>query len=205
MLTVCLNQNDSSYPAALRSYLGKDIPDSISALGNLDILNQSKLAIFCSAVCPADLILQTRDLVQTALGPRMTVISGFHSQGEREALSTLLRGNQPIIICPARSLTKMRIRTEYKKPLDEGRLLFLSFFRSHRHRSDIHMALSRNRFVSAIADKILILYAAPGSKTEGFCREILRWKKPLFTFASDLNQNLMALGAKPLNLEKLGI
>ena len=203
MLTVCLNQNDLSYPAALRSYLGKDIPDSVSALGNLDILNQSKLAIFCSAECPAELILQTRDLMDTTLGPKLTVISGFHSPGERESLSVLLRGNQPVIICPARSLTKMRIRTEYKEPLDKGRLLFLSFFRSHRHRSDINMALSRNRFVAAIADTILVVHAAHGSKTEGFCREISAWEKPLFTVASDLNQNLMALGAKPLNVNEL--
>ena len=202
MLTVCLNQNDLSY-AALRSYLGQDIPDSISALGNLDILNQRKLAIFCSAECPAELVLQTRDLMGKALGSKLTVVSGFHSPGERESLSVFLRGNQPVIICPARSLAKMRIRTEYKRPLDEGRLLFLSFFRSHRHRSDIHMALSRNRFVAAMADKILVLYAAPTSKTETFCREILEWKKPLFTLASDLNQNLMALGAKPLNVNEL--
>jgi len=204
MLTAYLNQDDSSYPAALKVYLGKDIPGSISALGNLDILNQTKLAIFCSSDCPAELILHTQDLVQTALEPGVAVVSGFHSPGERECLRILLRGNQPIIICPARSLTKMRIQTEYKKPLEKGRLLFLSFFRSHRHRSDIHMALSRNRFVAAMADKILFLYAAPASKTEAFCAEILGWKKPIFTLASDLNQNLIALGAKPLNAKELG-
>jgi predicted Rossmann fold nucleotide-binding protein DprA/Smf involved in DNA uptake len=204
MLTVCFDQTDASYPAALRSYLGKNVPASISALGNLDILKKSKLAIFCSAECPAELILQTHNLIETALAPGVTVMSGFHSPGERECLSIFLRGIQPIIICPARSLTKMRIRTEYKNPLDEGRLLFLSCFRSHRHRSDVHMALSRNRFVAAIADRILVLYAAPASKTETFCREIVGWKKPLFALASDLNQNLIALGAKPLDPRELG-
>ncbi len=39
------------------------------------------------------------------------------------------------------------------------------------------MALSRNRFVAAMADRILILYAAPASKTETFCREILGLEK----------------------------
>jgi predicted Rossmann fold nucleotide-binding protein DprA/Smf involved in DNA uptake len=203
MLTVCLNQNDSSYPDALKSYLGEDVPTSISALGNLDILKQRKLAIFCSAECPAELIAQTQDLIQTSLAPGITVISGFHSPGERDCLSVLLRGNQPIIICPARSFTKMRIRTEYRKPLDEGRLLLLSIFRTHRHRSDVPMALSRNRFVAALADRILILYAAPAGKTETFCREILHWKKPLFTLANDFNQNLITLGAKPLNPREL--
>lgn len=198
-----INQNDLSYPASLGSCLGLNAPDSLSALGNLDILKQNKLAIFCSAECPAELIMQAQHVIQTGLPSNMTVIGGFHSPGERECLSILLSRNQPIIICPARSLTKMRIRAEHKKPLDEGRLLFLSFFRSHRHRSDVPMALSRNRFAAAMADKILVLYAAPASKTETFCREILAWEKPVFTFASDLNQNLVALGAKPLNSREL--
>ena len=203
MLTLSVNENDPVYPAGLRSYLGENVPPIINALGNLDILNLKKLALFCSTECPAELIKQAQDLIQTALGPKVTVISGFHSPGESGCLSTLLHGNHPIIMCPARSLSKMRIRTEYKEPLDQGRLLFLSFFRSHRHRSDINMALSRNRFVAAMADRILVVHAAPGGKTEGFCREILGWKKPLFTLASNLNQNLMALGAQPLNVKEL--
>jgi predicted Rossmann fold nucleotide-binding protein DprA/Smf involved in DNA uptake len=198
-----INPNDLSYPATLGSCLGVNAPDSLSVLGNPDILKQNKLAIFCSAECPAELITQAQHVIQTGLPANMTVIGGFHSPGERECLGTLLSCNQPIIICPARSLTKMRIRTEYKKPLDEGRLLLLSFFRSHRHRSDVPMALSRNRFVAALCDEILILYAAPGSKTETFCREILPWRKPLFTLASDWNQKLVASGAKPLNSREL--
>ena len=200
MLILSVNENDPVYPAGLRSYLGENVPPSINALGNLAILNLKKLALFCSTECPEELIKQAQDLIQTELGPNVAVISGFHSPGERGCLSALLHGNHPIIICPARSLTKMRIRTEYKEPLDQGRLLFLSFFRSHRHRSDINMALNRNRFVAAMADTILVVHAARGGKTERFCHEILGWKKPLFTLASDLNQDLMALGAKPLTL-----
>ena len=198
-----INQNDLSYPASLGSYLGVNAPDSLSALGNLDILKQNKLAIFCSAQCPAELIMQAQHVIQTGLPSTMTVIGGFHSPGEQECLSILLSRNQPIIICPARSLMKMRIRTEYKKPLDEGRLLLLSSFRSHRHRSDVPMAVRRNRFVAALADRILILSAAPASKTETFCRDILPWRKPLFTLASDFNQNLVTLGAKPLDPREL--
>jgi len=32
------------------------------------------------------------------------VISGFHTPAEKECLRILLRGAQPIIICPARSI-----------------------------------------------------------------------------------------------------
>jgi len=112
-------------------------------------------------------------------------------------------GDLPIIICPARSLVKMRIRKEHREAFDKGRLLFLSYFRSHRHRSDMQMALRRNRFVAAMADRILFIHGAAGSKTEQFCRSILPWNKPLFTLASERNRNLEALGAKPISTEEI--
>jgi predicted Rossmann fold nucleotide-binding protein DprA/Smf involved in DNA uptake len=179
--------------------LGKDAPRTLTTLGNLALLSQSKTALFCSVRCPGDASLGSYDAAQKLRDEGVTVVSGFHSPVERDCLKTLLRGSQPIIICPARSLTKMRIRAEYKEAYDKGRLLFLSFFRSHRHRSDVQMASRRNRFVAALADRIIFLYAAPSSRTELLCREILGWKKPLFTLNSGLNQNLIALGAQPFN------
>lgn len=40
----------------------------------------------------------------------VTVIGEFHSPMEKECLNILLRGSQPIIVCPARSLENMRIK-----------------------------------------------------------------------------------------------
>jgi predicted Rossmann fold nucleotide-binding protein DprA/Smf involved in DNA uptake len=99
----------------------------------------------------------------------------------------------------------MRIRAEYKEPLENGRLLFLSIFRSHRHRADAQLALRRNRFVAALADKILVLYAAPSGGTEHFCQEILRWQKPVYTLENELNAQLVALGARPVTAEQAGL
>ena len=92
----------------------------------------------------------------------------------------------------------MRIPKEWKKSLDEGRLLFLSPFPDNRHRSDIQMSLYRNRFVAALADRVFIPYARPSSKTEQFCSEILTWQKPVYTFRYAPNESLITLGAKPL-------
>jgi hypothetical protein len=41
---------------------------------------------------------------------------------------------------------------------------------------------------------VLVVHAAPGSKTEAFCRELVRWGKPLRTFASEHNANLVGMG-----------
>lgn len=199
-----LSSSDAGYPVRLRECLGEDAPRTLTALGNLALLSQPTTALFCSLRCPGDAILGAYDAAQKLRDEGVTVISGFHSPVERDCLKTLLRGTQPIIICPARSLTKMRIRAEYKEAFDKERLLFLSFFRSHRHRSDVQMALRRNRFVAALADRIFVFYAAPAGKTEQLCREILGWKKPLFTLENVLNRNLIALGVKPLDTKKLG-
>lgn len=194
-----LKDVDRAYPTALKSYLGHEAPSSLAALGNLDILKQNKLALFCSVKCPGKLILQAHDLARELAEAEVTVVSGFHSPVEKECLRILLRGPQPVVICPARSLKKMRIRPEWRKPLEEGQLLFLSPFPDNRHRGDVEMAFYRNRFVAALADKIFVAYAAPSSKTEQFCRETLGWGKTLYTIESDINSGLVAMGARPLS------
>ncbi|MCG2710116.1 MAG: hypothetical protein L6246_07375, partial [Thermodesulfovibrionales bacterium] len=57
-------------------------------------------------------------------------------------------------------------------------------------------ALERNRFIAAIGDSIFIPYAAPNSKTEQLCKELLSWNKPLYTLQSESNSNLISLGVK---------
>jgi predicted Rossmann fold nucleotide-binding protein DprA/Smf involved in DNA uptake len=193
-----LREGDAAYPGALSQYLGDNAPSSVAALGNLEALKHNKLALFCSVKCPAKLILQTHDLAHALVQAGVTVIGGFHSPVEKECLKILLRGSQPVIICPGRSLKKLRIPREWKKPLDEGRLLFLAPFPDNRHRGDSAMALYRNRFVAALADRIFIPYAGPASKTEQFCREILAWNKPVYTFSHTSNENLITLGARLL-------
>lgn len=51
-------------------------------LGDLNILNQQSLALFCSVKCPGNLILQTYDLAQRLRKSGVTVIGGFHSPME---------------------------------------------------------------------------------------------------------------------------
>src|SRR3990172_7873240 len=113
------------YPETIKRYLGDHAPGFVTALGNLDILLQRgtphrapTLALFCSVKCPGNLILQTYDLAQDLRQAGVPVIGGFPSPMERECLTILLLGTQPIIVCPARSVTGMRFRSEYRKPLD---------------------------------------------------------------------------------------
>ena len=131
----------------------------------------------------------------------MTVISGFHSPMERECLTILLRGAQPVIICPARSINNMRINKVYKKPLKDGQLLFLSPFDKNQQRISAKTSHYRNLFVAAMSAVIFVAHAEPSSKTEELCRQILSWQKPIYTF--DYNNNLLDIEAQPIKPENL--
>jgi len=92
------------------------------------------------------------------------------------------------------------MKSEYKKPLDDGRLLLLSPFRENQRRNTTETCTERNRFVAALADAIFIAHASPNSKTETFCKELLSWGKPVYTLESDSNINVINIGAKPLTI-----
>jgi predicted Rossmann fold nucleotide-binding protein DprA/Smf involved in DNA uptake len=177
----------------------------VTCRGSLDLLQEQMLALFCSARCPGNLILRTYDLVRELRDRGISVAGGFHSPMEHECLTLLLRGEQPIVICPARSLEGMRIPPEWRQPLEAGRLLLLSPFPPAVRRITAATALARNRFVASVADRVFVAHAAPGSKTEVFCREVLSSGKPLLTFEAEENKELFKLGALPLRLDDLTI
>jgi predicted Rossmann fold nucleotide-binding protein DprA/Smf involved in DNA uptake len=198
-MLIRIEQNSPSYPDGLRRYLSNQAPATITALGDLDILNHSsKLALFCSVKCPGNLILQLYDLARELRSQGVTVIGGFHSPMEKECLAILLRGKGSLIICPARSLETMRLPPAWRAPLADKRLLLLSPFAEHNTRSTTKLALARNEFVAALADEIFVAYAEVGSKTEAFTERVINWDKSVSTFNSPANANLAVVGAKPL-------
>ena len=179
-----ITQADDMFPLALKQFLGEDVPECIFALGDLDVLRQKTLALFCSVKCPGDLILQTYDLARQLRDAGIVVISGFHSPMEKECLSLLLKGKQPVICCPAKRLTANRLPKECAGPISDGRLLMVSPFGERIKRARQGIARLRNEFVAALADQVFVAYAAPGGKTEAFCQKVLGWVKPLLTFKS---------------------
>lgn len=196
-----LHQDDALYPPSLRTYLGNDAPATIATVGNLNLLQERPLAMFCSTRCPGVLILQTHDFMQRLSQVGRTVIGGFHSPVERECLRILLRSAGGIIICPARSLERMRMPAEWRLPLTERRLLILSPFYKERISAD--RAEIRNLFVSAIAVEVFVAHASKGSKTEALAKIALDWRKPLFTLANENNDTLIQSGASAITPEFL--
>ena len=159
---------DARYPARLP--VGAS--PQLSALGNLDQLALPKTALFCSARRPGQAILAAYDQAARWRDAGRCIIGGFHSPVEQECLRILLRGRQPVIICPARSLEKMRLPGDWQKPLADGRLLILSCFSGNEHRITSTLAARRNEFVAALADEVWFAHVAPGGQMQRLAQKI---------------------------------
>ncbi|MDO9543345.1 MAG: DNA-binding protein [Kiritimatiellia bacterium] len=150
-------------------------------------------AFFCSVRCPGGIILKSYDLAQKWRAEGQAVIGGFHSPVEKEVLKIMLRSTAQVCIVLARGQPK-RIPSEFRKPIDDGRMILASPFDGRTKRATAETALERNKIIATQADKIFVAYAAPGSKTETLCRTIFKWNQPCFTFQHEANENLLSLG-----------
>ena len=174
------------------------MPSSVAVLGDLNILSTKTCALFCSLRCPGDVILRTLDLAVAMRSAGVTVISGFHTPVEKECLALLLRGEQPIVICPARAIEAMRLPQAWAPRIDAGRILLLSASPADQRRPTNQTAAERNHLVAALATSVFVAYASPGGKTEKLVREVVAWGAPVFTFATNACANLVELGAQPV-------
>src|SRR5437870_6151173 len=128
---IMLTSTNPHFPVALRSGTLLAPCLQIWALGNLEILAMPLLGFFCATRCPGNIILRTYDLALALREAGVPVIGGFHTPMEKECLEVLLRGRQPVVICPARSIERLRMPMNWRKPYAEGRLLILSPFAAH--------------------------------------------------------------------------
>lgn len=170
-------------------------PPTLTADGNHALLPAKKLALLCSRACPGSIIVQTLDLVRALRETPWTVVSGFQSPTEQECLEILLRGETPVIVCPARSVDGMRVPTAWKAAIAAGRMLITSPFEKSVRRSSAALAEERNRFVVLLADAVFIPHAAPGGSLDGLCRDHIAGRKPLWTLDDPANVHLLGLGA----------
>lgn len=174
-----IERKSQSYPNLLVKRLGKDAPARLWVIGSIELINTPKTAFFCSNRCPGDAILKAMDQAQKWRDQGRCIISGFHSPIEKECLQILLRGRQPIIICPARSIDTMRIPKDWKAAIEEERLLALSLFPVAERRMTAALAERRNQMVVALADEVYFTHISPGGRIYQLSRQFKEWGVPI--------------------------
>jgi predicted Rossmann fold nucleotide-binding protein DprA/Smf involved in DNA uptake len=139
--------------------------------GNEKLLMLHKTAFLCSRNVPASAVLKCYDWAIAQRESGNCVISGFHSQIEKDVLHYLLKGKQPIILALARGL-KEKSEPEFEKPLAQGRLLIITPFPNEIKRITAQTAMVRNEMMIGLADNITIGYARDGGHLDTLIKTI---------------------------------
>jgi predicted Rossmann fold nucleotide-binding protein DprA/Smf involved in DNA uptake len=134
-------------------------------VGNTDLLKLPKTAFLCSRKVPASVVLKCYDWAIEQREKGVCVISGFHSQIEKDVLHYLLKGKQPIIVALARGL-KEKLEPDFEKPIEQGRLLIITPFDKSVKRVSEQTAETRNKLMTDLADQITIGFASPCGQLE---------------------------------------
>ena len=141
---------------------------NLNTIGNKEILNLYKTAFLCSRKVPADIILKSYDWAIEQRDKGNCIISGFHSQIEKDVFHYLIKGTQPIIIALERYFKKRYtpFDREIKQALQDNRLLIISQFNKKIKRGTAATAKKRNEFMCQIADEIFVAHASKGGNIE---------------------------------------
>ena len=164
------------WPSNLGNRLGRAAPSYLQTIGNLEVLAGHKLGLFCSVRCPGDAILAAYNAARKLRDEGVTVVSGFHSPVEKECLRILFRGKQPIIICLARAMEKIRLPLDWRRALETRRLLLISPFEKRPRRPTTESSHQRNELVAALSDEALIVHVEPGGSVARISELVDHWK-----------------------------
>ena len=175
----------------------RDRPKSgLATFGSAGLLSIDSAGLFCSARCPGTLVLQAYDLARSFRDGGLPVVGGFHAPMERDCLDLLLRGTQPVVLCLARSLERMRIPVAWQPAIDARRMLLVSQFPEGVRRVTAATAEQRNQLVADLAKALMVIHAVPNSHTMALCERALAAGKPVFALDSPHNAGLEQIGVR---------
>ncbi|OFX31243.1 MAG: hypothetical protein A2X08_04290 [Bacteroidetes bacterium GWA2_32_17] len=138
--------------------------------GNIELLKYPKTAFLCSRKIPASTVLKCYDWAIEQRDKGNYVISGFHSQIEKDVFHYLLKGKQPVIIALARCL-KEKLEPEFQKAINQNRLLIITPFDKTVKRVTEHNAQIRNKMMIELADNIVVGYVSEGGMLEELLKQ----------------------------------
>lgn len=143
-------------------------------IGNIELLQLPKTAFLSSRNISPQSVIACYDWATQQRSAGRCVISGFHSQIEKDVLHFLLKGTQPVILVLGRTLYK-NLPDELIKPLEEERLLIVSVVSTPRQSEET--AMRRNQYIIENADEVVFGSLDKAGKLYPLYEEIKENKK----------------------------
>lgn len=147
----------------------------METLGNIILLDRHRFGFLAGSKIAPISVFPTIDWAsEIATREDVSIVSGFHSQLERQVLDLLLKGKCGIICILARSLYS-KVPTEYKSAFDCGRVLFIT--EEKQSRATKESSHRRHKLIGFLSDE---LYIPKISKESSINKLLINYNKPLF-------------------------
>ncbi len=135
----------------------------MESLGNLGLLDKHRIGFLAGSKIASLSVIPTLDwAIETSKHEDVSIVSGFHSQMEREVLDFLLKGKCGIICVLARSIYK-KVPPKFREAYNAGRVLFISPFQTNAIRADRQVCQHRNEYVASLSDELVFSSLNPES------------------------------------------
>jgi predicted Rossmann fold nucleotide-binding protein DprA/Smf involved in DNA uptake len=164
-------------PSVLRervTNLGLVPPETLTCVGNVELLNGPLLCVIASRSCPGNILLQTVEQVPEWVKAGKVIISGFHSPLEQQVLRSTLRRNGRAVKVLARGISVFRVAPEEKEAVLAGNMLVVTALPSTVKRTTRETALERNRLALALAEERCIPWVDEGSPLKELSIDLLK-------------------------------
>ena len=146
----------------------------IATLGDASILDRSKVGFLSSRKVPPAAVMKCYDWATEMRDKGVCVMGGFQSPLERDVLTFLLKGKQPVIWVLAHKLwTEKNIPTAYREPIAAGRLLVVSPVAQTATRVDTLTAIIRNRYIFEHSEQVVFAAIDPNGALSRLIGEYL--------------------------------
>ncbi|HRO43457.1 MAG TPA: hypothetical protein PL009_11535 [Flavipsychrobacter sp.] len=136
-----------------------------NTIGNTELLKLNKIAFLCSRSLPAAAVIPCYDWAIAMREAGRCVVSGFHSQIEKDVFHYLFKGSQPIIVVLARGM-KQQWDEGWKEAIEAGRLLVITPFEDTTRRVSKRTAAIRNKFMLELANELVVGYCNSSGELE---------------------------------------
>ena len=130
--------------------------------GNTTLMALPKIGFLSSRRVPPAAVMKCYDWATEMRDRGVCVMGGFQSPLERDVLTLLLQGKQPLIWVLARKLwTPRGVPKAYRAAIEDGRLLIVSPVSQSIRRVDAQSAAVRNRFILESAQRVVFAALDP--------------------------------------------
>ena len=128
----------------------------ITTLGDESILDLPKVGFLSSRKVPPVAVMKCYDWATEMRDQGVCVMGGFQSPLERDVLTFLLQGKQPVVWVLAHKLwTEKGVPKPYREPIAAGRLLVVSPVAQSVARVDARTAAIRNCYILEHSERVV--------------------------------------------------